>query len=186
MVSVTEVSAVSLGRGPWTVDDLAQLPDDGLRHELIDGLHIVSPSPVTMHQRIIGNLYLVLRAGCPDDLEVFLSPFDVVLARDTVLEPDLLVARRSDLTAANLPATPVLAVEVLSPSTRRYDRLLKRDRLEAAGCPSYWLVDPDEVSITALDLLDGRFQEVGHAIGPEALSARRPWPVRVVPEALTH
>lgn len=66
----------------------------------------------------------LLDDGCPLDLEVFTGPPDVVLAPDTVLVPDVVVARRSDLTAQNLPAAPVLAVEVLSPSTRRFDLLL--------------------------------------------------------------
>ena len=62
-----------------------------------------------------------------------IAPFDVALDDDTVLIPDVLVARREDLTHRNLPAAPVLAVEVLSPSTRRFDLQLKRDRYEEAG-----------------------------------------------------
>ena len=87
---------------------------------------------------------MLMRRQCPDHLKVLVAPFDVALADDTVVQPDLLVARRSDLTVRDLPAAPMLAVEVLSPSTRRVDLMLKRSRFEAAGCPAYWVIDPDE------------------------------------------
>ena len=167
-----------------TYDDLADLPDDGHRYELVDGVLIVSPSPVTRHQRIVGNLYLVLRASCPADLEVFLAPFDVVLADDTVLIPDLLVARRSDLTERNLPAAPVLAVEVLSPSTRRFDLMVKHSRLEAAGCAHYLVVDPDVPSMILWSLRDGAFVEVARAARDDAVTLGVPYPITIVPSAL--
>ncbi len=171
-------------RRPLTYDDLADLPEDGHRYELVDGVLIVSPSPVTRHQRAVGNLYLLLRAGCPDDLEVFLAPYDVVLAADTVLIPDLIVARRSDLTANNLPTAPVLAVEVLSPSTRRFDLMIKHSRLEAAGCANYLVVDPDEPSMIAWTLRDGILVEVARAVGPEIVTVALPYPITFAPSAL--
>ena len=110
---------------PWgrelTRDDLDALPDDGHRHELLDGVLVMSPAPSLRHQVVTANLYSALRASCPDDLLVLFAPFDVVLARNTVLEPDLLVARRSDFSDRDLPGPPLLAVEVLSPSTRRFE-----------------------------------------------------------------
>ena len=120
---------------PLTRADLAGMPDDGHRYELVDGVLVVSPSPRPRHQRVVGELFVLLRAACPADLEVFVAPLDVVLAEDTLLIPDLLVTRRSDLDETSLPAAPVLAVEVLSPSTRRVDLMLKRSRCEAAGVP---------------------------------------------------
>lgn len=69
-------------------------------------------------------------------------PFDVALADDTVVQPDVLVARRSDLTEHDPPTAPVPVVEVLSPRTRHIDLALKRARFEVAGCPAYWIVDP--------------------------------------------
>ena len=171
-------------RGPFTRADLELMPDDGHRYELLDGVLLVSPAPRPLHQRAVGNLYLLLRAACPPELEVLFAPLDVVLAEDTVLEPDLLVARRDQFTESELPGPPLLAVEVLSPSTRRIDLLLKRDRLQAAGCPSYWLVDPDEPSITALELVDGRYVEVARVTGAAAWTASAPFPVTVVPDDL--
>lgn len=168
----------------FTRADLDAMPDDGRRHELIDGVLVVTPAPGLGHQRVIGELYTLLRQACPDGLEVLLSPFDVALSDDTVLEPDLLVARTRDFTLRDLPVPPLLAVEVLSPSTRRVDQTLKRARLEAAGCPSYWLVDPHQPSLVALELLEGAYVEVAHVVGEETWRAARPFDVEVQPSAL--
>ncbi len=169
---------------PLTRADLDTMPDDGHRYELVDGTLIVSPAPRVPHQRTLGNLHLLLRGACPDDLEVLIAPVDVALADDTVLQPDLLVARRVDLTDRDLPMAPVLAVEVLSPSTRRFDLLLKRSRFESAGCPSYWVVDPDEPSLTAWDLDGGRYGDPVIVVADQRYDATRPFPVSVVPVEL--
>ncbi|HWD83105.1 MAG TPA: Uma2 family endonuclease, partial [Kribbella sp.] len=134
---------------PLTRADLERLPDDGRRHELIDGVLLVTPAPVIRHQIIASNLNDVLKQACPADLRVLFAPVDVVLATDTVLQPDLLVAARESFTEDDLPGPPLLAVEVLSPSTRRFDVMVKFSRLEAAGCHAYWVVDPDTPSLIA-------------------------------------
>jgi hypothetical protein len=116
--TMTSMTTLPFGR-PLTRADLDDLPeDDGHRYELIDGVLIVSPSPRHAHQVVVGNLHLLLRAACPADLQVILAPFAVALADDTEVQPDLLVAPRSQFTATELPGPPLLAVEVLSPSTR--------------------------------------------------------------------
>jgi len=169
---------------PLTRDDLEALPEDGHRYELIDGTLIVTPAPSWRHQTVVGELHVLLHAACPPDLQVLLAPFDVVLAIDTVVQPDLLVARRSDLTHRDLPAAPLLAIEVLSPSTRHIDISLKRARYEAAGCPSYWVVDPDTPSITAWELRDGTYLELAHVAGPDAFRAQAPYALEIVPARL--
>lgn len=170
---------------PFTRADLDAMPDDGRRHELIDGALIVTPSPVWMHQRVHSDLMRRLLLACPAELEVLSAPFDVALANDTVMQPDLLVARRSDYSRRGLEQTPpVLAVEILSPSTRRIDLMLKRSRLEAAGCASYWVVDPDEPSLIAWDIRDEVYVEVGKAAGDEEFRAEAPFAVTVVPGEL--
>lgn len=176
----------TLERGEeFTRADLDEMPDDGKRYELLDGVLLVSPAPRIAHQRVLANLLVLLKPACPVELEVFFAPVDVALAEDTVLQPDLLVARRADLTDKDLPTAPVLAVEVLSPSTRRFDLTVKRSRYEAAGCASYWVVDPDKPSITAWDLGDNGYGEPTVVTGDETYAADRPFPVEVVPAALT-
>lgn len=182
MVAVTE-SLLPRSR-PLTREDLEAMPDDGHRYELVDGVLVVGPAPSPQHQVVLLELYALLREHCPADLIVLVAPLDVALGESTVMQPDLLVARRSDLTERDLPTAPVLAVEVLSPSTRRFDLMLKRSRFEAAGCPAYWVVDPDEPSLRAWELREGTYIEVGHAVGAEPYRAARPFPVGITPAAL--
>ena len=112
------------------------------------------------------------------------TPIDVTLSNDTVLQPDLLVARRADFAPRDLPVVPLLAVEVLSPSTKRVDLALKRARYEAAGCPSYWVVDPDLPAITAGQRRDGEYVEAAGAAAGQEFAATEPYPFRIDPARL--
>lgn len=169
---------------PLTADDLAVLPDDGHRYELIDGTLIVTPAPSWRHQRAVVRLVTALVSAAPGELEVLTAPFDVRLADDTVLQPDVLVCRLADLTQRDLRAAPVLAIEVLSPSTRLVDLNLKRARYEAAGCPAYWVVDPDAPSITAWELRDGAYVEVTTCVAAEVFTSTQPCAMTLVPQDL--
>jgi Uma2 family endonuclease len=132
-----------------TYDDFVRFPDDGLRHELIDGEHYVTPSPNDKHQTILANLLLLIgvwvRAHATG--KVWIAPFDVVLSRSDVVEPDLLYMsnqRKAEvLTEANVQGPPELVVEVGSPSTRRRDETIKRALYERAGVSEYWFVDTE-------------------------------------------
>lgn len=175
--------------GEFTVEDLERIPDDGLRYELLDGTLLVSPAPGVWHQEVAGTLYRLLYSACPPGLHVVIAPFEWRGSRRTALQPDVLVARRADLLAVQgrfLAVPPVLAVEVLSPSTRRIDRLSKLSAYEEAGVTSYWLVDPDPEtpSLQALDLVEGRYVEVGCVCGERPWQAKQPFPVTVVPADL--
>jgi Uma2 family endonuclease len=180
---MSTMTTLPFGR-PLTRADLEDLPDDGHRYELIDGVLIVSPGPQLSHQDMVGNLYLLLRAGCPPHLKVVLAPFAVALSDDTEVQPDLLVADRAQFTIKELPGPPLLAIEVLSPSTRRIDLLLKRDRLQTAGVPSYWLVDPQDCSVTVLELWEGVYAEVARVIGDQSVDVTSPFPLTIVPADL--
>ncbi|MDR7252277.1 Uma2 family endonuclease [Nocardioides sp. BE266] len=169
---------------PLTADDLNGLPDDGHRYELIDGTLIVTPAPSWRHQRAVARLMRALMDAAADGLEVLSAPFDVRLADDTVLQPDVLVCRVSDLTQRHLPTAPLLAIEVLSPSTRLVDLSLKRARYEAAGCLSYWVADPEAPAITAWELHEGAYVEVAALSGGEPFTAAHPFPVSLTPQSL--
>ncbi len=168
----------------FTRDDLDAMPDDGNRYELIDGLLIATPAPGFRHQIMVLRLAVRLCATCPEGLQVLTAPFDVALGPGTVLQPDVLVARSSDFTERDLPVAPLLAVEVLSPSTRLYDLNHKRARLERAGCPDYWVVDPDVPSVTAWTLVDGAYQQVAHAEADQTFESARPFPITFKPAEL--
>jgi Uma2 family endonuclease len=169
---------------PFTEDDLADTPEDGRRYELVDGALIVSPSPNMGHQLCVTRLVMLLGAACAAEYELLVGPFDVRFSRDTVLIPDLLVARKVDLKPARLETAPLLVVEVRSPSTRRFDEGTKRLVYEAGGVAVYWLVDPDEPRLTVLHLVDGRYVEHATVAGDEAYEATIPFPVTVVPNRL--
>lgn len=169
---------------PFTVADLDALPDDGHRHELLDGVLIVSPSPSLLHQRAVKRLLYRLEDACPSQFEVHVGPLDVVLADDTCVVPDLIVTARIEKSGKRIPAPPLLAIEVISPSSRGFDLVLKRDRLERAGIPSYWVVDPLDPRLIAWEFQDDRYVEVADVHGDEVFSATAPYPVTIAPSAL--
>lgn len=173
------------GSGPMTVRDLEGMPDDGRRHELIDGALLVTPAPGFGHQKIAYRLYGVLEAACPPGLDVVGAPFAVHHGDRTELQPDVLVGRTEDFTAKDLPAAPVLAVEVLSPSTAIHDLNTKKAVYERLGTGSYWVIDPEEPALTVFELdADGCYQQVAKAAGDEVCEVERPFPVRIVPREL--
>jgi Uma2 family endonuclease len=133
--------------GKLTYDDYLSFPDDGLRHELIDGVDYVTPSPGRSHQRVLLNLAWAIETFLERHPlgELFIAPFDVVLTRHDVVEPDVLFIRNERLdilTEANVIAAPDLAVEILSPATRRRDRTVKLALYERTGVQEYWIADP--------------------------------------------
>jgi Uma2 family endonuclease len=168
----------------WTVADLADTPDDGLRYELVDGVLLVSPAPTNRHQIAVGELHLLLRSAAPADVRVMLAPTDYQPTDRRSLQPDLLVARRTDVGDEPISAPLLLAVEVLSPSTRSVDLLLKHGVYAESGVASYWTVDPAAPSVRAWRLADGAYVEVGAAEGEQPLELDEPFPVRVVPRDL--
>jgi Uma2 family endonuclease len=168
----------------WTIADLAELPDDGLRYELVDGTLLVSAAPSKVHQRVLGNLYAALRLACPVELEVFFAPTDYQPTSTRSLQPDLLVVRRDDPGQVAVTTPLVLAVEVLSPSSRSIDRVLKRALYEQSGVAHYWVVDTDQPSITAWTLGEGGYGESAVVSGGQVLSVEQPFPISVVPTRL--
>ena len=173
---------------PWgaelTVDDVWALPDDGRRHELVDGVLLVTPAPSRAHQRAVIRLGgLLLRAG-GDGFEVLPAPFDWLVNPSTLFQPDIIAARRGDVGETRLERPPLLAVEVLSPSTSSIDRGTKRLKFEQHGVEAFWLVDPITPSLVVLRLVDGVYVEAARVEGDEAYTADFPFAVTVVPSDL--
>jgi len=169
---------------PLTRADLAAMPDDGHRYELIDGVLVVTPAPSHGHQSVQMGLIARLLANCPAGLQLLAAPFDVTLDDRSVLQPDLLIAPVEAFTARDLPQAPLLAIEILSPSTRRFDLVLKRSRYESAGCAHYWVVDPDEPRAIAWQFRDGVYVEVANAAGAELFTVDEPFPLAFRPADL--
>ncbi|MGW5643586.1 Uma2 family endonuclease [Saccharopolyspora sp. NPDC003752] len=184
MAETTGPHGIVQGR-PFTVYDLEAMPDDGHRYELLDGMLLVTPAPGFRHQKVAYRLHHVLEDAAPGEFEVVGAPFAVRPSVTTELQPDVLVARDEDLTEANLPTAPVLAVEVLSPSTKLYDLNSKKAAYERLGVRSYWVIDPLVPRLTVFELDDaGEYQLIAKASGPEAFDAELPFRVCIVPSEL--
>ena len=170
---------------PLTVADLESTPNDGRRYELIDGMLFVSPVPKPIHQRMAFQVGVALNAACPAGLEVLVAPLDVQTAEDSVVQPDVLVARLEDFTEKNLPVAPLLAVEVISHSSRLYDRNTKMAHYARMGAPSYWLLDPADPRIEIYELGDdGSYTLTATAVGDHLVEVARPFAVTLCPARL--
>ncbi len=167
----------------FTADDLAELPDDGNRYELVEGLLLVSPGPTERHQRALLELGALLRAHAPTGLRVYVAPLDVRLSDRVQVQPDLLVALDGP-PRDRLDQLPLLCVELLSPGTRRHDLVLKRRAYERGGVPSYWIVEPKVPSVTILALVDGAYVEVAQASGADVVAVSAPFPLTFRPDDL--
>ncbi len=131
----------------YTADMVRAMPDDGNRYEAVHGELLVTPAPRLWHQEIVGRLYVVLRQYLEEHRigHLFQSPADISWGDDTLVQPDLFV---TDLEQARTLdwreiKTLLLVIEVLSPSTARYDRFTKRRLYQEVHIPAYWIVDPD-------------------------------------------
>jgi len=161
-----------------TYDDFVRFPDDGLRHEIIDGVHYVTASPNLRHQQLLGRLYFAIESALrvQPSGQVFLSPLDVVFTKWDVVEPDLLfvsTAQRHILTKANVQGAPDLVVEIFSPSTQRRDEDIKLRLFEREGVREYWMVDPDRnVVLVCRRDADGNLTDVSELTeaGPATLT----------------
>jgi len=149
----------------WSYSDLLLFPDDGKRHELIDGEHIMSPSPFTKHQQIVVSLTRVISNFLWQHPvgQLFVAPMDVVLSDFDVVEPDLLFIaseHASIITEKHIMGVPNLVVEILSPSSRKTDEIIKRRLYEQYGVQEYWIVDPELESVKVYRMETGRFVRV--------------------------
>jgi Uma2 family endonuclease len=169
---------------PFTVEDLEAMPDDGCRYELVDGAMLVSPAPGWAHQEALGRLYILLRMACPANLCVILAPFSVRQDQFNEVQPDLLVGRLGDMTEKNLPRPPVLAIEIISPTSRLGDASLKKAFYARLGVRSYWLVDPVKPALTAFELRGTDYAEIAYVAGDEGWQAVEPFAVAITPAEL--
>ncbi|WP_433440482.1 Uma2 family endonuclease [Nonomuraea sp. CA-141351] len=128
---------------PYTVDDLLKLPDDGNRYELFNGSLLVSPAPTSPHQRAIFRLQIILNDAAPPELEPLATVNLRVTDKDYYI-PDLVIVPADTAQLMFSPEELHLAVEVVSPSTKMRDKILKVGAYAAAGVPVYWRVELDE------------------------------------------
>jgi Uma2 family endonuclease len=176
-----------------TYRDYEALPNDGRRYEIHDCELCVTPAPSLEHQIISARLFTHLmkyleprRAGL-----LLYAPLDVILAdrvdETTIIQPDIVYIapeRMSITSPRGLEAAPTLAVEILSPSTRTVDRVVKRRLYARYGTPYLWLIDPDARVMEAFALEGDRYALTVSAAGAEPVDLPPFYGLHLVPEAL--
>jgi Uma2 family endonuclease len=172
---------------PMTVKDMANMPDDGNRYELDEGILVVSPAPYHNHQWVVQELWFILRMACMPQFVTIMGP-GVNLSEYQHRIPDIAVVRAEGFRVAEVfeERPPVLAIEVASRGTRRYDRTRKKAVYEQYGVESYWIVSPDlqQPDITAFSLTNGKYRQTGYAAGNEKFVTEVPFPVSFTPAQL--
>jgi Uma2 family endonuclease len=168
--------------GGWTTDDLDALPEDGYRRELLDGVLIVSPSPTNLHQVIAGRLMVALEEHCPEDCDVT-QGVEVRMSRRRSFIPDVLVttdAAGKRVTATLDPHEVLLAVEIVSESSRTMDRITKPALYAQAGIPYYWRIETENGIVVHTHKIDPS-NEIYVPTGEwsDAITAEEPWKIHI-------
>ena len=153
-------------RRPLTYDDFVHFPEDGKRHELIEGQHFVTPSPYIRHQRISGWLCHELygQIELSGRGQVFAAPIDVVLTNTNVFVPDIVVvlsANQHIINEKNIRGAPDLVVEITSPSTKSRDLGRKLEVYERCRVPEYWIVLTEDDAVRKLVLEGSAYRDCG-------------------------
>ena len=164
-------------RGAYTRADYERLPE-GFPAQLVNGWLLKDAGPTYGHQGAAGRLYRRL-CEIVGEGRAFIAPIDVPIDDLNVYQPDVIVHREKVSWAKRHAAIPLLAIEVLSPTTARRDRARKTPRLLKAGVEEVWLVDPEAGTVEVVDR-DGRRV----SSGDEPIASRAVPGFEVVPRVL--
>lgn len=150
-------------------------PNDGFRHEIIDGDHYMSPAPATKHQKVSRKIHFQLysQIELTKRGEVYCAPTDVELAPHDIVQPDIVVVALEQLyiiTPKKIKGIPRLVVEILSDSNPQHDLVLKFEMYQRTGVPEYWIVDADDETVQQFVLVDGKNVLAGNQ--HESISAK--------------
>ena len=160
----------------FTYEDYLLFPEDGKRFELIDGERFMMPTPSIRHQRIIGrlNLFIWEHVALTKAGGLFIAPTDVVLSDMDVVQPDVLfirAERTSIITEKNIQGPPDFVIEIISQTSRKTDKTIKRKLYERHGVREYWSVDPELETVEVCRTTDRGYVraaelslEAGHAV----------------------
>jgi Uma2 family endonuclease len=163
------------GKIVLTYDDYCLLPNDRNRYEILDGELCVTPAPATKHQTALGNLYRLLANHIVANQlgKLFIAPTDLILAPTTIVQPDLIFIgndRRSIVTERAIEGPATLVIEILSPTTHRTDRVTKAQLYAKHQVPQYWLMDPDQRTLEAYELVIDHYDLTASASGAEVFA----------------
>lgn len=160
----------------FTYSDYLLLPDNGKRYEILEGELLMSPSPNANHQTVLIRLVRILSSFVDERNlgQVFIAPFDVVLSKFDVVQPDLLFVTAKNahkVKSTHVEGAPDLAVEIISPGSTQRDRIIKRKIYALHGVKEYWLVHPEKEQIQVLRLEKGDFQRIAELTREEVLTS---------------
>ena len=150
----------------------AEIPADGQRWEFLDGEVFVTPAPSPAHQFAVQRLFRFLEDNLPAfgyDPIAFVSPIDVILSDREIVQPDVVVARRSQVSGRGIEGAPLLLVEVVSPARLDLDREIKARRYAANQVERFWLVDPVARTMECFRLVERQYQSTAVGSGNAAL-----------------
>ena len=150
----------------WTFDELvAELPESNLPTELWDGELIMSPARSFHHQELVDRFHDLLKVWVRQRQlgKTGMAPLDMVLTNSRATQPDVVFIsnERLGIIKERIMGAADLVAEVLSPGSRRRDRIDKRDLYEQHGVGEYWLIDPEAKTVEVLHLESGTYQLVG-------------------------
>ena len=124
---------------------------------------MMSPSPSTSHQSVSGELEFIMKQSCKSEYVIYDAPLDVILSPKTVLQPDIMMIHRSRLhivTKRGIEGSPDLVVEIVSPGSRKRDKVDKLNIYAKFAIAEYWVVDIDARTLEQYHLLDDRYELV--------------------------
>jgi Uma2 family endonuclease len=153
---------------PLSYAAYAEIPADGQRWEFLDGEVFVTPAPSPAHQFAVLRLGRFLEdnlAAFGDDAIAFISPIDVILNDSEIVQPDVVVARRAQVSSRGIEGAPPLLVEVVSPTRPGLDREIKARRYAANGVTRFWLADPVARTMECFRLVAAEYQMTASAGG---------------------
>ncbi|MBI4500556.1 MAG: Uma2 family endonuclease [Gemmatimonadetes bacterium] len=131
----------------YTVEEVLAFPADGNRYELVHGELLVTPAPTQKHQIVLKEIFFRLRQylrPCATVARAFFSPADIIWSAEEYVQPDIFVVPAAEVTGDWRDCQTLwLAVEVLSPSSARHDRVTKRNLHQEKGVATYWVIDAD-------------------------------------------
>lgn len=155
----------------WTVDDYYALPEDGNQYEVVGGVLELKPSPTTTHQRISQRIERLFIDSCELDYIIIDAPVDVILSETDIRQPDIVMIHRSReaiIEERGIVGAPDLVVEIISPSTAKRDRTIKKETYARFGIPEYWIVDPANQTIEQyVQQQTGEAYTLSDVYGPE-------------------
>ncbi len=145
----------------YTYEDYLKTPEDR-RYELIEGELLMTPSPITKHQRILRKLtvHLSIYVEKYNLGEIFIAPYDIYLDSENVVQPDILFISKDRLNIIgekNIQGAPDLVIEILSENTAYRDLVQKKKLYARFGVKEYWIVIPGEELVEIYTLKDNTY-----------------------------